>query len=126
MFHSIKSNRIPIAIAAATAIILPLAFYYQKDLKSLLTRKEATHDSSEKNRETINSSHRKFTILFATSTGTAKAFAHRILQSLLRAGVSGSSIVIKNVQDYDVDSLPKEDIVTFPKSPYYIITPDVI
>jgi len=85
---------------ATAAVVIPAMYYY------FANRKECTSTTKE-------TAPRRFTILFATTTGTAKAFSRRVLQALLRAGVPSRSILIKDVKDYDVDSMNKEDIIIF-------------
>ena len=53
---------------------------------------------------------RKVTVLYGTTTGTAKAFAYNLQQQLLRAGII---VEVSNLAEYDEDSLDKQDVVLF-------------
>jgi len=90
-----------LALLTSSAIIFPLLYY----------RNDITNVFSSKTKIKSIKSNRKFTIIYATSTGTAKTFAHRVLQSLLQVGVDNSQIFMYNVKDYEFDKLSSEDIV---------------
>ncbi len=85
-----------LALGVATAIVAPLVYCYQEQLTSLMMPVQSSQST------------RRYTVLYATTTGTAKIFAHRVLQALLNAGVENVQITIKDVKDYDVDTLVKE------------------
>ena len=104
-----------VAAAAAAITITPLLFIYQKELhttyESLFTNSSISQGIGEGEKKA--GKHRKFLILYATTTGTAKIFAHRVLQALLNSGVINAHITLKNVSEYDTDNMVKEDVVIF-------------
>lgn len=102
---SLWKSKTNFLLAATAAAVFPIAVY-------LYFRQLHHGDKSEDKRVVVLPS-RRYTILFATTTGTAKAFSRRVLQALLHAGVPPRNILIKDVKDYDVDSMNKEDILIF-------------
>jgi sulfite reductase alpha subunit-like flavoprotein len=101
---SIWMSKTATVFAATAVAVIPIAVYlYFHQLRQ--------GDKSEEKR--VELPLRRYTILFATTTGTAKAFSRRVLQALLHAGVPSRYILIKDVKDYDVDSMNKEDILIF-------------
>ena len=106
------------AAAAAAITITPFLYIYQNEIyttyRSLLVSSSYEQGENHENKDGKKiRGDRKFIILYATTTGTAKIFAHRVLQALLNAGVTNASITLKNVADYDTDNMVKEDVVIF-------------
>lgn len=110
-------------IGAATlvsAIVLCKAIQYAKSFPS----QHGSDQCSDNNEQSINNllssggskssatSYRpsKITILYGTTTGTAKAFAYNLQQQLLRASFT---VQICDLAHYDEDQLEKEDLVLF-------------
>lgn len=93
-------------VALAVSVAAVKAFHYYKESQSRL------RDKQRCDRMTKNSSFicEKVTILFGTTTGTAKSFAQRISRALTNAGILCS---VQNISSYDEDKLSQEDVVLF-------------
>ena len=83
-------------VFAAAAVVAPLAVAYRKEMCSSVL----SLVGAGRGREVQQSGRqRRFTVLYATTTGTAKIFAHRILQALRQAGVENASIAVRDVKE---------------------------
>ena len=109
------SSMAMIAAVASTVIACPLLAYYYKDIVSYCGGASTTKSDPtilDKAEQAANKTA-KFIILYASTTGTSKIFAHRVLQALMKAGVPSDKVLVKDCKEYDCDILSKEDNVIF-------------
>ena len=84
-----------------------MAVYF---LKQYLTVASVVKEEDD---EVIATSKRKITILYGTTTGTARNFATALSKRISQSSTNIPVTKIVDLADYDEDSLDKEDIVLF-------------
>jgi len=99
-----------VAILSTLAVYLAMRKYViAKDGPTI--KKSRTASDLEWKEVNSVSKVKRILILYGTTTGTAKTFAHKLFGKLSGNGRSGPEVEVCNICDYDEEQLSQEDVV---------------